>query len=71
MTVRIEKAASYDEIKAALKAASESAELKGILGYTEDDVVSQGALSLGTRLASWASRAHRSLRRWDYRRRIS
>ncbi len=40
LTVRIEKAASYDEICAAIKAASEG-ELKGILGYTEDLVVSQ------------------------------
>ncbi|KAM7183510.1 glyceraldehyde-3-phosphate dehydrogenase [Naviculisporaceae sp. PSN 640] len=39
LTVRIEKAASYDEIKAAIKAASEGP-LKGILAYTEDDVVS-------------------------------
>lgn len=39
LTCRIEKEASYDEIKAAIKAASEG-ELKGILGYTEDDVVS-------------------------------
>ncbi len=40
LTVRIEKSASYDEICAAMKAASEG-ELKGILGYTEDMVVSQ------------------------------
>lgn len=40
LTVRLEKATSYDEICAAIKAASEG-ELKGILGYTEDDVVSQ------------------------------
>lgn len=40
LTVRIEKDASYDEIKAEIKRASEN-ELKGILGYTEDDVVSQ------------------------------
>jgi glyceraldehyde 3-phosphate dehydrogenase len=40
LTVRLEKPASYDEIKKAMKEASEG-ELKGILGYTEEDVVSQ------------------------------
>ena len=39
LTVRLSKSTSYDEICAAMKAASESP-LKGILGYTEDDVVS-------------------------------
>jgi len=39
LTVRLEKGASYDQIKAALKEASEG-HLKGILAYTEDDVVS-------------------------------
>jgi len=39
LTVRIEKAASYDEIKEAIKAAAEG-DLKGILAYTEDDIVS-------------------------------
>ncbi|KAJ5088992.1 glyceraldehyde-3-phosphate dehydrogenase [Penicillium argentinense] len=39
LTCRIEKAATYEEIKATIKAASEG-ELKGILGYTEDDIVS-------------------------------
>ena len=37
LTVRLQKSASYDEIKAVIKAASEG-ELKGILGYTEDQV---------------------------------
>ncbi|OCA70725.1 type I glyceraldehyde-3-phosphate dehydrogenase [Chryseobacterium artocarpi] len=40
LTVRIEKAASYEEICAVIKAASEG-ELKGILGYTEEAQVSQ------------------------------
>lgn len=39
LTVRLEKAATYDEICAVMKAASEG-ELKGILGYTTDEVVS-------------------------------
>ena len=40
LTVRLEKPATYEQIKAAMKEASEGS-LKGILGYTEDDVVSQ------------------------------
>lgn len=39
LTCRIEKAATYEEIKAAVKKASEN-EMKGILGYTEEAVVS-------------------------------
>lgn len=39
LTVRLQKEATYDEIKAAVKEASEG-KLKGILGYTEDQVVS-------------------------------
>ncbi|EAW14917.1 glyceraldehyde 3-phosphate dehydrogenase GpdA [Aspergillus clavatus NRRL 1] len=39
LTCRLEKGASYDEIKQAMKEASEG-ELKGILGYTEDAIVS-------------------------------
>ena len=43
LTVNLEKPASYDEICAAVKAASEG-ELKGLLGYTEDAVVSSDFL---------------------------
>jgi glyceraldehyde 3-phosphate dehydrogenase len=39
LTVRLAKETTYPEICAAMKAASEG-ELKGILGYTEDEVVS-------------------------------
>ena len=39
LTVELEKPASYDEIKAAVKAAAEGP-LKGVLAYTEDKVVS-------------------------------
>jgi glyceraldehyde 3-phosphate dehydrogenase len=40
LTCRLKKEASYDEIKAVVKAASETPQWKGILGYTEDLVVS-------------------------------
>jgi len=43
LTARLEKPATYEEIKQAFKEAAEG-ELKGILGYTEDDVVSQDFL---------------------------
>lgn len=44
LTVRTEKAASYDEIKAAFKRASEGA-YKGLVSYTEEMVVSQDYVS--------------------------
>jgi len=40
LTVELNKAATYDEICNAMKAASESGPLKGVLGYTDDHVVS-------------------------------
>ena len=39
LTVELEKAASYEDICAAMKAASEGS-MKGVLAYTEDKVVS-------------------------------
>jgi glyceraldehyde 3-phosphate dehydrogenase (phosphorylating) len=39
LTVVLKKECSYDDVKAAMKAASEG-EMKGVLGYTEDKVVS-------------------------------
>jgi len=39
LTCRLEKPASYDDVKAAMKKASEGP-LKGVLGYTEENVVS-------------------------------
>lgn len=44
LTVRLEKETSYEAIKQAFKEASEG-ELNGILGYTEEDVVSQDFVS--------------------------
>ena len=43
LTVNLARPASYDAIKAAIKAASEG-EMAGILGYTEDEVVSSDFL---------------------------
>ncbi len=40
LTVELNKAASYEDVCAAMKAASESGPLKGVLGYTTDKVVS-------------------------------
>ncbi len=39
LTCKLEKATDYEAIKAAMKKASEN-EMKGVLGYTEDEVVS-------------------------------
>jgi glyceraldehyde 3-phosphate dehydrogenase len=44
LTCVLKKGAKYDQIKACIKAASEG-ELKGILGYTEDAVVSSDFVS--------------------------
>jgi len=44
LTCRLEKPAPWAEVKAALKEASEG-ELKGVLGYTEEGVVSQDFVS--------------------------
>jgi len=44
LTCRLEKSASFEEVKAAIKHASEN-ELKGVLGYTEEGVVSQDFVS--------------------------
>jgi len=44
LTVRLKKGTTYKAIKEAMKKASEN-ELKGILGYTEDEVVSQDFIS--------------------------
>ena len=43
LTVNLAKSTSYDQVKAAMKAASQG-ELAGILGYTEDEVVSNDFL---------------------------
>jgi glyceraldehyde 3-phosphate dehydrogenase len=40
LTVRLEKATTYDDIKKLMKSVSESGPLKGIVAYTEDEVVS-------------------------------
>jgi len=44
LTCRLDKSATFEEVKAAIKKASEN-ELKGILGYTEEGVVSQDFVS--------------------------
>ncbi|GJD01741.1 glyceraldehyde-3-phosphate dehydrogenase [Colletotrichum higginsianum] len=80
LTVRIEKGASYDQIKQTIKEAAEGP-LKGVLAYTEDDVVStdmignpnssifdaQAGISLNdnfVKLVSWYDNE------WGYSRRV-
>merc|ERR1711934_539994 len=57
LTVRLEKPASYDEICAVLKAASEAGPLKGILGYTTSSIFdAKAGIQLSptfVRLVSW------------------
>lgn len=44
LTVRLEKPATYEEIKATIKAAANSDRLRGILEYTDEDLVSNDFL---------------------------
>jgi glyceraldehyde 3-phosphate dehydrogenase (phosphorylating) len=48
LTVELNKDASYEEICAAMKAASQSGDLAGVLAYTEDKVVSTDFRGCGT-----------------------
>ena len=48
LTVELNSAASYDDICAAMKAASESGDLAGVLDYTEEKVVSTDFRGRGT-----------------------
>jgi glyceraldehyde 3-phosphate dehydrogenase len=48
LTVELNKDAKYDEICAAMKAASQTGELAGVLAYTEDKVVSTDFRGCGT-----------------------
>ena len=59
LTVNLAKPAKYDEICAAMKAASEG-ELKGVLGYTDEDVVSSDFLG-DTRTSIFDKKAGLSL----------
>ncbi|KAL7624390.1 glycerol-3-phosphate dehydrogenase [Parahypoxylon ruwenzoriense] len=80
LTCRIEKGATYDEIKAAIREAADGP-LKGILGYTEDDVVSTD-LNGDTRSSIFDAKAGISLNKnfvklvswydneWGYSRRV-
>ena len=51
LTVELNKPATYEEINAAMKAAAEGP-MKGVLGYTEDKVVSTDFLGEAMHLAS-------------------
>lgn len=44
LTVRLQKDTSYEEVCATIKKASQEGPLKGVLGYTDEEVVSQDFL---------------------------
>ena len=45
LTVKLAKETTYEDIKATMKAAAESEEFKGIIGYTEDAIVSSDIIN--------------------------
>ena len=63
MTVRTEKAVSYEEIKKVIKQAAEGP-YKGILAYTEDEVVSTDFIG-NTASSTFDAKVDMNIKRWQ------